>query len=99
MIDLEKVFEKHKDEYLEFKREQTPKHPRRDISAFILLHELVPLLKNNSRNMILSARYNQVWLDADINTVAKNATEEQIVTLIRCGVHLDIQKNALSMFV
>ena len=99
MIDLEKIFAKYKDEFLKFDRVQTPKHPRRDISAFILLHELAPPVDTIYDSIISSAEYHQIWFYVDINTVAKNAKEDQILTLIRCGVIFDTENNEFSMYV
>lgn len=97
MLNIEELFEKHEDEYLKFEREAAPRHPRPDICAFLMLHELAP--GKIGRDMIGSAEHDEIWLDADVDTVAQNANEQQIVTLIRCGVRLDSQTYALAMFV
>lgn len=98
MLDLEALFEKHKDEYIKFDREPNPRHPRPDVCAFLLLHELAPAEKPG-RDMIGAAEHDEIWLDADVDTVAEKATEEQLVTLIRCGVRFDVQNHAFAMFV
>ena len=85
MLDLEALFAKHEAEFIKFDREQNPRHPRRDVCAFLLLHELAAAEKPG-RTMVEVAEYDEIWLDADVDTVAEKATEEQIVTLIRCGV-------------
>ena len=98
MLNLEELFEKHEDEFLKFERETAPRHPRRDLCAFLMLHELDPSEKRE-RPMISSAEHDEIWLDADVDTVAVHANEQQIVTLIRCGVRFDEGTWAFAMFV
>ena len=97
MLDLEALFEKHEAEYIRFENETNPKHPRPDVCAFLLLHELAPH-EMPGRDMVAAAEHDEIWLDADVDTVAEKATEEQIVTLIRCGVRFDRQNHAFAMF-
>jgi len=96
MLDLESLFEKHEAEYLKFDREQNPKHPRPDVCAFLLLHELAP--RKTGRGMIEAAEHDEIWLDADVDEVAAKATEQEIVTLIRCGVRYDSENHLFAMF-
>jgi hypothetical protein len=98
MLDLTALFEKHENEYLAFDREQNPKHPRPDVCAFLLLHELAPRDRPNT-DMIGGAEHDEIWLNADPRKVAENATEEQIVTLIRCGVRFNHAHESFDMFV
>lgn len=97
MLDLEALFEKHENEYIKFEREQSPRHPRPDVCAFLLLHDLAPSEKAG-RDMVAAAEHDEIWLDADVDTVAEKATEDQIVTLIRCGVRFDRENYAFAMF-
>lgn len=96
MLDLEALFEKHEDEYIKFERETAPRHPRPDICAFLMLHELAP--GKTGRDMIGAAEHDEIWLDVDVDTVAEYANEQQIVTLIRCGVRFDRENHAFAMF-
>ena len=97
MLDLEVIFAKHKDEYIKFNRVENPAHTRPDLCAFLLLHELSPPAKPG-RDMVSAAEHDEFFLDADVDTVAANATEEQVVTLIRCGVRFDAQNYCFAMF-
>ena len=97
MLDLEAIFAKHEDEYIKFDRVENPAHTRPDLCAFLLLHELAPPAQAG-RDMVCAAEHDEFFLDADVDTVAANATEEQVVTLIRCGVQLDVQKYCFAMF-
>ena len=98
MLDLKAIFEKHNSEYLRFENESNPRHPRPDVCAYLLLHELAPR-EMPGRDMISAAEHDKIWLDADVGKVAERATEEQIVTLIRCGVLFDAELDSFSMFV
>jgi hypothetical protein len=64
----------------------------------LLLHELDPG-KQPGIDMIVAAEHDEIWLGADVQLVAEHATEEQIVTLIRCGVRLDADLECFAMFV
>jgi len=96
MIDLEEVWDKYDDEYLNFKAVENPLHNRPDIAAFLLLDKLVPT--NNSSDMVCAASHDEIFLDTDVSNLAKVATEEDILTLIRCGVRL-VGGDYLAMFV
>jgi hypothetical protein len=93
-LNLEEVFEKHDGEYSHFERIENPRHPRPDICAFLMLHDLVP----GDRDMVCSAEHDQIWLDTDLEELAERATEAQIIDLIRCGVMYDDETGGLSMY-
>lgn len=96
MLDLQKLFDKHREmEYLEFKRIERPLHHRPDMHAFLLLDSLVP----NIRDIVTSAEHDEIWLSVKPEDIAKVATKEQIVELIRCGVRLDDDGSYFCMFV
>ena len=82
MLDLKALFEKHSGESCHFEREKNPRHQRKDLCAFLLLHELAP----NVHDMVSCAEHNEILLDVNTHVVAARATEEQIITLIRCGI-------------
>lgn len=94
MLDLEVIFDKYEDEHLKFESIQNPLHPRPDICAFLLLHNLVP----SGKDIVSAAGHDEIWLDVSPESVAQVATEEDILTLIRCGVMLS-DDESFSMFV
>lgn len=95
--ELQEIFEKHMDEeYLQFDRETSPMHSRLDICALLLLHEL-DQEKKPGRDMIVASRHDEIWFGADVRAVAEKATEEQIITLIRCGVGFDADRECFFM--
>ncbi len=49
--------------------------------------------------MVSAAEHDEILLDVDLEELAKVATEEQIVELIRCGVRYDSSTDSLAMFV
>jgi hypothetical protein len=96
MIDLQEVWDKYGDEYLKFGRVENPLYPRPDIAAFLLLDKLVPT--ENSSDMVCAASHDEIFLNTSVFKLAKVATEEDILTLIRCGVRL-VGGDYLAMFV
>lgn len=98
-IDVEATFEKYDDanEYLEFKRipEERRLHARPDLCAFLLLDKLCP----GDRDMVSAGEHDVIFPDVDVEELAKVATEEDILTLIRCGVHYSSEYDCLALFV
>ena len=92
--ELEMMFqEKCENEFLEFERVANKLHPRRDICAFLLLDKLVPQV---DIDMVCDSEHDEIYLETDTDDLAKVATEEDVTTLVRCGVRLD--ENGLMMF-
>jgi hypothetical protein len=92
--DLETAFEAvPKDEFLAFERIAAPLHPRADLCAFLLIDKLAP----KKGDIIGGAGHDEIWLGADLDALAANATEEDILTLVRCGVRW--ADDGLAMFV
>ena len=96
MIDIKATFDKYDAEYLNFDRVENKLHSRPDICAFLLLDKLQP---SDGRDMVCAAVYDEIFLDADCDKMAEVATEEDILTLTRCGVRYDTETNGLAMFV
>lgn len=94
-MNLREIWDKHEDEFLKFERVQNKLSNRPDIHAFLLLDKLVP----GDRDIVGSAEHDEIWLDVDPAGLEAVEAEEQIVELIRCGVRLDSQFDALAMFV
>jgi hypothetical protein len=95
MIDLGATFEKLENEYLKFERVEKKLHSRPDLCAFLLLDKLLP---NDGRDMVCAAEHDEIYLDADCEKLAEVATEDDILTLTRCGVHYDSDTDSLAMF-
>jgi len=96
MLNLEEVFEKHEDEFLQFARIEPKEFPteRSDLYAFLLLDRLIP----GKSDMVAGAEHDEIYLETDLTQLADSATEEDIITLIRCGVRLG-NYDSLCMFV
>ena len=88
-MDIAALFEKHDDKSYK----DQPDGPD-DLTAFTLLNRLVP----GAHRMISGAEHDQIWLDVDLDELAKVASEDDIITLIRCGVWLDDEDECLCMF-
>ena len=94
MIDLEATFEKHADEYLAFDRVENKLHARPDLCAFLLLDKLVP---GEGEDIISASEHDQFYLSVEPDELAEVATEDDILTLVRCGVMYS-EDEGLSMF-
>lgn len=88
-------YEKHEAEFLKFERVQNKTSGRADLHAFNLLDKLVP----GKSDMVSAAEHDEIWLAVSPDDLAKVATEEQIIDLIRCGVRYDNQTDSLALFV
>lgn len=95
MIDLKATFEKCDDDYLKFDRVQNKLHSRPDLCAFLLLDKLMP---RAGRDMVRGAEHDEIYLDADCEKLAEVATENDILTLTRCGVRYNSETESLAMF-
>jgi len=95
-MNLEKMFDKHDEEYLKFDRIENPPHNRPDLCAFILLDKLSP--SERARDIIACSEHDEFWIDASPEDVANNATEEDIIYLQRCGIRYDSSNDSFCMF-
>lgn len=77
---MEKMFEEKNDLFLKNKEIQG----RHDLVAFTLLDKLAPSKINE--DMVCAAEHDEIFLSADPETFAANATEQDVETLIRCGI-------------
>lgn len=92
--ELAELFVKHDDEYLHFDRVMYRTTNRPDLNAFNLLELLVP----GKVDIISAASHDKFYLSVGIEELAAVALEENIITLIRCGVRLEKESDSLFMF-
>ena len=95
MIDIEKSFEKYSDEYLEFERVENKLSLRPDLCAFLLLDKLLP---EPGKSIIGAVEHDEVYFNVDGDKLEEVASDDDILTLVRCGVRYD-EYYGLSMFV
>ncbi len=106
-MELKERFESFNDDFLEFEKVQNKRSKRPDLHAFLLLDEIVPPQPTRGRpdrldqshDMIAAAEHDEIWLATSCNELNKNATDEQILELVRCGVRYDDAYQSLCMFV
>jgi hypothetical protein len=84
MLDLDEIFERHSDEYIEFDRVENKRHPAPDIHVFLKLYEMCP--PETPRDIVCGASNDEIYLDTDTEKFAEIATEADVIELIRCGV-------------
>lgn len=95
MLNIKEFFEKHDEEFLKFERVDHKLSQRKDLHAFILLDSILP----NDGYIICFATHDEICLDIDLEALAQNATEEQLIDLHRCGVRYSTEYDCLGMFV
>lgn len=93
-MDIEEIFEKYNDEFLEFERVVNPLHPRADLCGFLLLDKIAP----GTNDMISASEHDEFFLDVDIEKFKAVATEEDVITLIRCGIRYSSEYDCFCMF-
>lgn len=94
-MNLEDRFEAVNDEFLKFENIESPRHPRPDMCAFLTLDGIIP---GATRDMVCAAEHDQIYLDVDCDELEKVITNEDVLTLVRCGVMFDSGTDSLSMF-
>ena len=91
---LKQLFESDDDyDSLSFDKIENKRSKRADLHAFLLLDELVP----DTTNMVTAGEHDQIFLEVNIEDLAKVINEDQVFELKRCGVFVD--EYGLSMFV
>jgi len=93
---LAELFDDHKDEFLEFGRVPPERRlsNRPDLHGFCLLDKLVP----GERDMVCNSQHDVFYLDVSPAELAKWATEEQVIDLIRCGLIYEEGEDSLAMY-
>lgn len=86
---LEATFEKYMDdEFLKFNLIKKPRHRRADLCGFLMLDDAVPV-KSAGHYMICGAEHDEIYLDTDVEELAKVATDSMVRDLVRCGVRFN----------
>lgn len=83
--ELHSLFEKHENEFLKFELVEEKQSRRADIHAFLLLDKLIA----GHTDMVSAAEHDKIWLGVDVEVLAKVATENDVIELLRCGICLD----------
>ena len=93
--------DEERDEFLKDERIKPERrlHSRCDMNAFLLLDSLSTRKAGKRMDIVCRADYDEIWLEITPGDVAKNATEEDIADLIRCGVRMDDDDETFCMFV
>lgn len=95
LMQLKRRFEAVDPEYIKFDRIENKRSSRRDIHGLILLNEIMP----GKRGMISGADHDIIYLDANVDALEKIITDDQILELIQCGIHVSEEYDCLTMFV
>lgn len=93
--ELDALFEKHDDEFNKFESVSVKRSNRPDVHAFLLLDSLIP----DKHDIVSGAEHDEIFLSVEPEDLARVATEDQIVELIRCGIRYDGLHDCLAMFV
>lgn len=95
MINIKQIFEDNFNEMGRFEDVKVKFSNKPDVHAFILLDKLVP----DNNNVIVTASHDEIFLSAGLEELAKVATEEDIIDLIRCGIRYDGDTESFCKFV
>ena len=90
------TFNKYRDEYLSFIDVANKLSRRPDMHALILLDKLLP--GDGMSDLITGAENGQFFIGIEPEALARVATEEIILDLVRCGVVYDEDSESLSLF-
>ncbi len=93
---LSATFDKYEDEYIQFQNVANKRSRRPDMHAFIVLDELLP--GDGKGDLISAAEHDQIFLDIEPEALARVATEEIILDLVRCGVTYSEEEDSLYFF-
>lgn len=93
---LKATFDKYDDEYIQFQNVTNKRSRRPDMHAFIVLDELLP--GDGKGDLISAAEHDQFFLDIEPEALARVATEEIVLDLVRCGVSYDEENESLFLF-
>lgn len=91
-MDIYATFKKYEDEYLKYDKLHTCSA---DLNAFVLLRNLCP----SNKNIISAANRDKIYLEVSPEDLSKVASEEDIITLVQCGVIIDEEEECLFMSV
>lgn len=81
------TFEEHRTEFIEFSKVQNPENPARDLCALLILARVCPLPRGSKA--IAHADHDEVFLEWGVGDLAGKITAEDVIRLLRCGVHCD----------
>lgn len=93
--EFTEALSEHTDDHLQFERVEKKRSTRPDLHAFLLLAELDP----SSKDIVGGAEHDEIFLNVDIEAVARSSTLDTITELRRCGVMYDEDSDSLAMFV
>lgn len=84
-------------EYGKFDRvtEKNRLHLRPDICGMLILDRLSP----GDSDMVTAAEHDEIWFDVNAERVAANATKDDILDIIRCGLRWDDDVESFTSFV
>lgn len=95
MHTLQRRIMRFEDEYLKFERVEKPLCSRPDLCAFMLLHNLVP----SHHDIVSGAGHDEIYLSVDMDALHEKASDDDLLTLVRCGVRYDSAYDCLAMFI
>lgn len=84
-------------EYLKFKRIQDPPSRYMDICGFLLLEKLCPP-KEIGSDIIGWSEHDIAGLNVSVDRLAKAATRDDVIYLLRCGIRYDSGHDGLTIF-
>ncbi len=93
--ELIELFDTHDNKYLDFEGIENPPSSYRDLCGLLKLSQLLPSRKPGQ--IVTGAGHEAIYIRCDLDKLAKVATEDDIIYLIRCGIRYDEDGSALMM--
>lgn len=95
LINVQEWFEElYDEEHNNFGMIQEKVSLRRDVHAFVLLDRIF----GGSMCMVACAEHDEIFLDPTPEQISK-LTKDQVIELVRCGVHYNCENDCLCMSV
>lgn len=92
--DLEELFKKHDEEFLEFDRVENKLSKRRDVHLFVFLDNLMKESESKC-DLISDCEHSKLYFILDIEEFCHFATEQDIIEAVRCGLMYSVEFNCL----
>jgi len=94
-MNIEELFEKYEDEFLNYRVDPSLEKIRKDFTIFKMLNDKFP----SHKDLISGSGHEEIFLDVDPKELLSVFTEEEIVKMIRCGLRFSSEYDCLCMYV
>ena len=94
---IEEMFSDCESDYLQFNQVENPEFSCPDLCGMSRLLKLAPIEKG--KPMVSAEESGQIYFSTDVDEFCKNATQDDVLYLCRCGISFDRHYESFSMYV